>query len=121
METVEQKDKEILANIARENGWIPNPLKLMENRPGTVQTFMEHKARIFNGGPLNKKEQVLISLAVAAAIRSEHCMNVNAEEAKKEGINKDEIVQALLITSLMVGNSLLHIAYKAMNKSVHNE
>jgi AhpD family alkylhydroperoxidase len=116
METVEQKDKEILANIARENGWIPNPLKLMENRPGTVQTFMEHKARIFN-----KKEQVLISLAVAAAIRSEHCMNVNAEEAKKEGINKDEIVQALLITSLMVGNSLLHIAYKAMNKSVHNE
>jgi AhpD family alkylhydroperoxidase len=119
METAEQKDKELLANLSHENGWIPNPLKLMENRPGTVQTFIAHRTQIFEGGPLNKKEQVLIALAVAAAIKSEHCMGVKADEAKKAGVSKDEIVQTLLITSLMVGNALLHTAYKATNKPVH--
>jgi AhpD family alkylhydroperoxidase len=121
METVEQKDKEILANVERENGWIPNPLKLMEKRPGTVQTFMAHKTQVYNGGPLNKKEQALITLAVAAAIRSEHCMSVRTDEAKKEGVSKDEIVQTLLITSQMVGSSLLQIAYKSMGKQINNE
>jgi AhpD family alkylhydroperoxidase len=117
--TLEQKDKELLANILLENGRISGPLKLMENRPGTVQTFIAHKTQITNGGPLSKKEQALIGLAVSAAVKADHCMSVRALDAKKEGVNNDEIIQTLLITSMIVGNSLLHNAYEAINKPNH--
>jgi alkylhydroperoxidase/carboxymuconolactone decarboxylase family protein YurZ len=48
-------------------------------------------------------------------------MSVRTDEAKKEGVSKDEIVQTLLITSQMVGSSLLQIAYKSMGKQINNE
>lgn len=36
------KDKEIISKIVMENGWVPNPLKLMEKRSGTVEKFMSY-------------------------------------------------------------------------------
>jgi AhpD family alkylhydroperoxidase len=121
MEPAVQEEKELLANLLHESGWVSNPLKLMENRHGTVKTFMAHSAQIFKGGPLNKKEQALIALAVTAAIKSKHCIRTKAEEAKKAGISEEEIVQTLLITGLVVGNSLLHTAYEAINWPGHQD
>lgn len=119
MEPIEQEEKVLLANLLHESGWISNPLKLMENRQGTVKTFMAHSAQIFKGGPLNKKEQALIALAVTTAIKSEHCIRTKVEEANKAGVSEEEIVQTLLITGLIVGNSLLHTAYEAMSRPGH--
>jgi AhpD family alkylhydroperoxidase len=109
------KDKEILQRIQQEKGWVPNPLKLMENRPGAIEKFMAYNKQIMQEGPLSKREKSLIALAATAAIRSEHCINSKVEDAAIEGINKDEIVQTLLIVGHLVGNAWLHTAYEAIN------
>lgn len=108
------KDQEILNQYAAENGWIPNPLKLMGKRPGTIEAFMAYKRHAFGEGPLTPREKALISLAATVALRAEHCIQNHVREAKKTGVTEDEIVQAMLITGAINGNSMLHTAYEAM-------
>lgn len=42
MEITHAKDKDILSKILTENGRVPNPLKLIEERPGTVEKFLAY-------------------------------------------------------------------------------
>ena len=50
------KDKEIISKIVMENGWVPNPLKLMEKRSGTVEKFMSYTNHVLKKG-LSMKEK----------------------------------------------------------------
>jgi AhpD family alkylhydroperoxidase len=88
----------------------------MAMRPGTVETFMAYRNQIFEGGPLNKKEQALVAIATAVALKSAQCVHTHTNNAKKAGANEDEIVQTMLIASLMSGSSPLHIAYGAIRE-----
>lgn len=104
MENTISKDKEIISKIIKENGWVPNPLKLMERRPGTVEKFMSYNNHVFEKGTLNKREKALISLVATVLLKASHCIQVKVEEAKNAGITEDEIVQTLLIASIINGN-----------------
>ena len=109
-------DQKILAKLAQEMGRVPNPLQLMALRPGTVETFMTYRNQISEGGPLNKKEQALIALSAATALKSPQCSRTHSNNARKAGATEDEIVQTMLIASLLSGLSPLHIAYAAIRE-----
>lgn len=113
MENAIYRDQEILAKIQKEDGWIANPLKLMEKRPGSVEKFVAYNEQVFGKGSLTPREKALISLAATVALRADHCIHTKIEQAKKAGISEDEIIQTMLITGLINGNTMLHTAYKA--------
>ena len=113
MENTNNKDKEILDKIKSDNGWIPNPLKIMEKRPGTVEKFMAYTNIVFEKGSLSKREKALISLAATVAFKAGHCIHTKIEEAKTSGISEDEIAQTILMTGIINNNTMLHVAYEA--------
>ncbi len=116
MEAAHTKDREILARMMTENGWVPNPLKLMEKRPGTVETYINHQRQILEDGPLSKKERALIAIAATVALKADHCINSKVNDAKKASVSDDEIAQTMLMVGLIAGNTTMHTAYEAMNR-----
>jgi alkylhydroperoxidase/carboxymuconolactone decarboxylase family protein YurZ len=96
-----------------ENGFVPNPLKIMEKRPGTVEKFIPYNNHVFENGTLTKREKSLISLTATISLKANHCIQVKIDEAKKAGVNEDEIMQTMLITGIINGNTMLHTAYEA--------
>lgn len=118
MEVKKYKDvttDSILAEIQQQVGQIPVPIKLMAMRSGTVETFMAHRNQVFEGGPLNTREQALVALSSAVALKSADCIRSHADRARKAGASEEEIIQTMLIASIISSASPLHIAYKGIN------
>ncbi len=105
--------KEMIANVTAQHGGMPNPLKLMEKRPGTLERFLGYSKHVFESGPLSKKEKALIAVATTVALRAEHCIHTKIDEARKAGISEEEIVQTILMAGQMAGNTTMHTAYEA--------
>ncbi len=107
------RDKEIISKIEMENGWVSNPLKLMEKRSGTVEKFISYNHLVFENGTLNEREKALISLTATVVLKADHCIHTKIEEAKKTGVSEDEIIQTMLIAGIITGNTMLHTAYES--------
>lgn len=50
---------------------------------------------------LSLREMELAAVAASAALGSEHCLNVHVPQAVKVGASKEEVVEAVMIGSLM--------------------
>jgi AhpD family alkylhydroperoxidase len=105
-------DKEILEKMLKENGKLSKAIQLMGKRSGAVSNFMKYRNQIFEEGPLSKKERFLIALAAAVALKSNHCIPVQANNAKKAGASEEEIIQTMLIVGVVSGNSPLNVAFQ---------
>jgi alkylhydroperoxidase/carboxymuconolactone decarboxylase family protein YurZ len=115
MESTRTKDEEILAKIQSENGWVPNPLKLMGKRPGTLEKFLAYNKLVLENGSLSSRDKALISLAATTALKANHCIHAKGEEARAAAISDDEIFQTMLIVGLISGNTAMHTAYEAFS------
>ncbi|MBU1343987.1 MAG: carboxymuconolactone decarboxylase family protein [Proteobacteria bacterium] len=103
-------DLKILQNIKEMKGKVPAPLRVMAMRPGTVATFMSHRNQILENGPLSERVRSLVGIGIAVAMRSSECIQTQASTARLSGASEDEIAQAILIASLMLGASPLRAA-----------
>lgn len=113
MNELNEIEQGILDRAVKEHNFIPNPLKLMQKRPGTIEKFNSYSEYVFGKGSLSKREKSLISLAATTALKAEHCISSKIDSAKKAGVNEDEIIQTILIAGLIAGNTTLHTAYEA--------
>lgn len=109
-----EKDRSVLNTVEQKSGNVPTPLKIMAIRPGTVSTFMAHRKQVFEGGPLTERERSLVGIGVAVAMRSPECVRSHVNFAKKAGVVEDEIAQAMLVASVMLGASPLRAAYSGL-------
>lgn len=107
------EEQVILNKFMEDLGFIPDAIKLMVKRKGTLNAFVSFRNQIFNNGPLDMKETALIALGVAVALKSNNCIKVNTKKAKATGATEEEIIQAMLIAGLHSGNNPLHNAYSA--------
>lgn len=114
--TSHDRTEQILAEMLQKQGWIPKPLKIMAKRPGIVETFMAYRHQIIETGPLSQRERALVALASAVALKSANCIPVWANHARNAGISEEEIVQTMLITSLISGVSPLQVAYAGLKE-----
>lgn len=103
-------DLKIMENIKEMKGKVPTPLKMMALRPGTLSTFMAHRNQVMENGPLSEKTRALIGTGVAVAMRSAKCIKTQSSSARTAGATDDEIVQAVLLASVMLGASPLRSA-----------
>ena len=104
------QDLEFMKNLYEMKGKVSTPLKVMALRPGTLSTFMAHRNQVMENGPLSEKTRALIGIGVAVAMRSPQCVKTQSGAARAAGATHDEIAQAVLMTSVMLGASPLRSA-----------
>ncbi len=114
--TTDDRTEQILADFSAKQGLIPRPLKIMAKRSGVVEAFMSYRSQILEAGPLSQREQALVGLAATVTLKSANCIPMWANRARKAGISEEEIVQTLLIVSMISGMPPLQIAYGSLKE-----
>lgn len=77
--------------------------------------------RIFNldtnafaeGGALDKKTKELLGLVASTVLRCDDCVKYHLESSHKAGLNKEEVVEALSIATLVGGTIVIPHLRKA--------
>ncbi|MCK9312795.1 MAG: carboxymuconolactone decarboxylase family protein, partial [Methanocorpusculum sp.] len=97
----QQTAAEWLERVEEENGTIPLIYKKLEDNPEALISHLLYKNAVSQAGALPAKTVELISLAVGAALRCDHCTTYHMQVAKKMGITNEEILEAVLVAGLL--------------------
>ncbi|HJJ29797.1 MAG TPA: carboxymuconolactone decarboxylase family protein [Methanocorpusculum sp.] len=101
-----------LAQIEEEFGTSPLIYQKLEDNPEALIAHLLYKNAVTQAGALPPKTVELISLAVGAALRCDHCTTYHMQVAKKMGISNEEILEAVLVAGLLANSSVLANAYR---------
>ncbi|MDD4132686.1 MAG: carboxymuconolactone decarboxylase family protein [Methanocorpusculum sp.] len=108
----QQTAAEWLERVEEENGTVPLIYKKLEDNPEALISHLLYKNAVSQAGALPAKTVELISLAVGAALRCDHCTTYHMQVAKKMGISNEEILEAVLVAGLLSNSSVLANAYR---------
>lgn len=87
--------------------------------PELFRKFMDWYNSALEPGILNKREKVLIGLAVAHVIQCPYCIDAYSKSCLEEGMSLEHITEAIHVASAVRGGaSLIHgiQAYNAVDK-----
>ncbi|PAV09441.1 MULTISPECIES: carboxymuconolactone decarboxylase family protein [Methanocorpusculum] len=107
-----QTAAEWLGRIEAEYGTSPLIYQKLEACPEALISHLLYKNAVTQAGALPPKTVELISLAVGAALRCDHCTTYHMQVAKKMGITNEEILEAVLVAGLLANSSVLANAYR---------
>ena len=80
---------------------------LAKQQPSAVTALYKYKHEVFKDGALPVKEKELIAVAISMLLKCEICLEVHAEEAKKQGATTDELREAMLVAMYLAGPSAM--------------
>ena len=103
-----------LARVEEEYGTVPLIYKKLEDSPEALISHLLYKNAVNQMSSLEPRVIELISLAVGAALRCDHCTAYHMQVAKKMGIPKEEILEAVLVAGLLANSSVLANAYRVI-------
>lgn len=103
-----------LDRIESEFGTIPLIYTKLESSPESLISHLMYKNSVTQLGALDPKTVELISLAVGAALRCDHCTAYHMQVAQKMGISKEEILEAVLVAGMLANSSVLANAYRVV-------
>lgn len=112
---------EWLTHVEEEYGSAPLIYKKLEACPEALLSHMMYKHAVNELGALSPKTVELISLAVGAALRCDHCTSYHMHVAQKMGISKEEILETVLIAGLLSNSSVLAHAYRVVTPDANEE
>lgn len=101
-----------LLRVEDEYGTAPLIYKKLEDSPEALISHLLYKNAVNQMSSLEPKVIELISLAVGAALRCDHCTAYHMKVAQKMGIPKEEILEAILVAGLLANSSVLANAYR---------
>jgi len=122
--------KEVLEKGAAETaqGWVealrkdygraPLIFERMSERPEVLISHLLYKNSVLKTGTLDPKIVELISLAVSAALRCNHCTDYHVQAALRKGANPDEILEAIMIAGLTSQSTVLADAYRTYSDTI---
>lgn len=110
-----------LKNVEKEYGSAPLIYKKLEDCPEALLSHMMYKHAVNSLGALSPKTVELISLAVGAALRCDHCTSYHMHVAQNMGISKEEILETVLIAGLLSNSSVLAHAYRVVTPDTKEE
>ena len=111
-EGAKQTAAEWLDRVEKENGATPLIYTKLGDNPEALISHLLYKNAVTQAGALPAKTVELISLAVGAALRCDHCTTYHMQVAKNMGITNEEILEAVLIAGLLANSSVLANAYR---------
>jgi AhpD family alkylhydroperoxidase len=101
-----------LSRVENEYGTAPLIYKKLEDSPEALISHLLYKNAVNQISSLEPRVVELISLAVGAALRCDHCTRYHMQVARKMGISKEEILEAILVAGLLANSSVLANAYR---------
>jgi 4-carboxymuconolactone decarboxylase len=93
-----------MRELEKKIGKVPVFFKeLMKTQPdmhGAILAFDQH---IWDDGALSRKMKKILAISIAAALRDQHAVKAQLAGAKKLGVSRDQIEEALRVTFLLSG------------------
>ena len=114
----EETSKEWMENIEQEYGRTPLIFRRMAEAPEVLISHLLYKGTVTQTSTLNPKYVELISLAVGAALRCQHCTGYHMQAALKKGATREEILEVVLIAGLISNSSVLANAYRIIDEKL---
>ncbi|MFH5822948.1 carboxymuconolactone decarboxylase family protein [Georgenia sp. AZ-5] len=84
---------DLLGQVQRGMGAVPNMAKAMVNSPATLKGYLRLSAAL-GGGKLDAITREKIALTVAQANECSYCLSVHTAKAPSVGISEDEVLAA---------------------------
>jgi AhpD family alkylhydroperoxidase len=72
--------------------------------PAAAKTYMDHRAAVMENPEfqaLPPRVKWLVGIGVAAALQSNTCTLMWARQARKAGVTREEIIEAIVVSRLM--------------------
>jgi len=95
---------EILEKIEGYYGLVPKIYQILAEYPELLRTYFEKSHALiensFDSG-LSFECIELLNISAAAALGAEHCLNTHIQVLKSHGIEKEKIVNAILIGAMI--------------------
>lgn len=76
---------------------------LAKQQPSVVTALYKFKHEIFKEGALSVKEKELIAVALSMILKCDICLEVHAEEARKNGATSEELREAMMVAMYLTG------------------
>lgn len=109
---------ELLKRIEKFYGFVPLVNQVLSDKPDVFIPFVElNKNAFFKRGALSVKTRELLAISAATALGSEHCLNVHINMAREQGASRDEIMESMVIGSLLSMTKSQSYAFRALLKS----
>lgn len=107
--------QQLLEAMTAEMGRSPETMVLLAQvNENAVFEHAANKKFAMSGEHIPKKYKILMSLAAAAAMGAEKCINNYTQAALKNGISKEEIVEALVLTRFVKASSVFSSSTDAL-------
>lgn len=92
--------KELEKKIGKVPVFFKELMKTQPDMHGAILAFDQH---IWDDGALSRKMKKILAISIAAALRDQHAVKAQLAGAKKLGVRRDEIEEALRVTFLLSG------------------
>lgn len=112
---------EWLERIKDDFGSVPLIYTKLESSPEALISHLLYKKSVIGVGALDPKTVELISLAVGAALKCDHCTSYHMNVAQKLGATKEEILEAVLVAGMLANSSVLAYAYRVVEPEREKE
>lgn len=107
--------QELLKEMERQAGSVPVPMDLLSKLDESA--VLEHagnKKWLYSKTAVPNKYKHLMSISAAAALGQENCISSYVKSAIRQGISKDEIVEALLVARFVKATTVISASVEAM-------
>ncbi len=121
-EELKQKAEDTLGRIEKFYGFTPLVNQVLVNDPKTFLPFVElNKNAFFSKGALSIRIRELAAISAAAALASEHCLPIHIEMAQKHGATREEVLEAMIVGSLMSMTRSQSVGFRAWKEAFGEE
>lgn len=116
----EEAVEDILEDVKKRYGEIPYIINFMKDMPELFISRMIYENNVMREFKrMDPKTVELICIAVASALRCEHCMKTHVRVAKRLGVSKEEIFDSVLIASTIATASVLAEGTRSVDSVFH--
>jgi len=81
--------------------------KILADNNKIIKRIFNLDTNAFQAGALDKKTKELLGLVASTVLRCDDCIKYHLESSHKEGLNKEEVVEALGIATLVGGTIVI--------------
>ncbi len=118
----EQLVERMLKSMERAYGFVPLVNQVLSERPEFFIPQVTLSKSVFNEpGALSEKERELIALGAASASSAEHCMMVHIKHAIRLGADREQIMEAMMIGSMIAMNKAQSYAFRKYNEAFEDK
>lgn len=120
-EEMKMKIEELLSAMEKEGGARPVTMELLSQLDeSAVFEHASNKQWLFSKTAIPNKYKLLMSITAAAAVGQENCIKTYVKSALQQGIQKDEIMEAILVARFVNATTVISASVDAMKLLVED-